>query len=225
MVELEHVAQILGTRKTEAAKHFRAHCVVVHRLTQGHGQSISHLLAGQVFTRNPDAFADVFRTFPEDSISALADVLSGHARQFPVAHRQREGELSVGVFFWTHAKIDQVIPVERCVQERRWHPQPGEDLVGLTLGIEVWNLVLAHQGGHPGVRQWYPLAGILKGGPNDMLETRGLRCCRHIADMRLLLLWRKVLPEEGHEVGAVRTLECSGQTCFVIDVSGDNLGA
>jgi len=70
-LELEHVAEIIGARETEAAVHFWWHIVVPYLLPQCLGQRLSHLRTGQMFARNADGLTDKLPTLLEDAVGAL----------------------------------------------------------------------------------------------------------------------------------------------------------
>ena len=72
-----------------------------------------HLCAGEVLAGDADALADQLRALLENAVRAAADVFRGDARQFRVAHRQRDGQLAVRAARRPHAEADEVVPVER----------------------------------------------------------------------------------------------------------------
>src|SRR6184192_2723046 len=89
--------------------------------------------------------ADHLVAFLKDRISDFADIFGGDARQLLAAERKGDGKFPVGAFLGAHAEVDQVFPVERRQQERRWYTKLGEDGVGLTLTVEMRDFVLPHQ--------------------------------------------------------------------------------
>src|ERR1019366_4164373 len=111
-LELKHVAYIVGAGETEPAVYVRWHAVVADFLSQHLGKNGGHLRARQILTRNSDGLANELITLLEYAIGAFAYVLGGDARKLFVAHRQRDGQLSVRTFFRTHAEVNKVVPIE-----------------------------------------------------------------------------------------------------------------
>src|SRR5206468_3856094 len=59
VVELKHVADIVGSGKSEASKHRRRYAVVRHRLTKGLTERPRHFLAAQEFAGDTNRLTDV----------------------------------------------------------------------------------------------------------------------------------------------------------------------
>ncbi len=142
-----------------------------------------------------------------------------------VAHGQRDSQLAVGALLRSHAEVDQVVPVERSQQERHRHAEAGEHLVGLSLGVEVRHLVLAHERGHAIVAERHPLARVFERGPDHVLDAGVLRGLGHGGGFGQLLLGREVRPEERDAVRSIGALEGPLQALHVIDVGRDDLRA
>src|SRR6185295_9314781 len=79
-VVLEHVAQVVRARKSEAAKHRGTHSVVHNLFAERFGHVSRHLGAGHMVSRDADALADPLLALFEDAVGAFADVLGGDAR-------------------------------------------------------------------------------------------------------------------------------------------------
>ena len=164
------------------------------------------------------------RPFREDAERALADVLGSHAGQPLVGHRQRERQHAVRPLLRAHAEMDQVVPVERGVEQGRRHLRR-EERVGLALGIEVRHVVLAHQHRHALAVRREERARVLEGRPDHVLHAGLRRAVGHRRRLREFLLRRKVLPEVGHAVGAVGAVHRAPHARGVVQVRRDDFGA
>jgi len=178
-IELEHIAEIIRAWETQTTVHLRGHVVVPYLLPQCFGQRLSHLRTGQMFACNADGLTDKLPALLEDAVGALSDVLCGDAWKFLFAHGHGDRQLAVRAFLGAHAEIDKILPVERGKQECGRHGKFGEHLISLALGIQVRNLVVAHEGWHARVAERYPLTRVFEGGPNDVFEAIVLRCRGH----------------------------------------------
>src|ERR1019366_10160324 len=110
--------------------------VVADFLSQHLGKDGGHLRARQILTRNRDGLANELITLLEYAVGAFAYVPGGDARELFVAHRQRDGQLSVRTFFRAHAEVNKVVLIERCQQERRRNARIREKAVGLALAVK-----------------------------------------------------------------------------------------
>ncbi len=225
-VELEHVAELVRARETERAVRIRRHRVEANLASERTRHGRRHLGARQVLARHAHASCRR-RSFPrlEDAVRHAPDVLGRDPGHLRVARAQREVQHAVGTRLRPGAEVDEVLPVERRVQERRGQAGVGEVAVGFPLGVEVGNLVLALQRRHPRVGQRHEAAGVLERRPDDVAHARGFRRVRHAARLRHLLLGREVRPEERDEVRAVRALERAREARLVVDVRGHDLRA
>jgi len=136
--------------------------------------------------------------------------------------KRLDGELAVRTFLGTHPEVDEVVPVERRQEKGRRHTELGEDRVGLALGIEVRNLVLAHQRRHAVVGERHEVSGVLQSGPDDVVYSGILGRLCHIPRLRELLFGLEVRPEERDAVCAVCALKRLVETFHIIDVASDD---
>src|SRR6266545_301751 len=206
-LELKHVAQVGSTGKAEAAVDLGRDGVVPHVLTERPGEGGRHFRAREVLARDADRLADELAPTLEDPVRALADVFGSDGRELLLIQRDGDRQLAIRSPLGARAEVDQVVPVEGCQQERGRYAEVAEDLVGFALGIEVRHLVLAHQRGHPVVVERHPLARVLEGRPDHVLELGGLRRSRQVAGLRQLPLGREMLPEIRDTEGAVGSRE------------------
>ncbi len=172
----------------------------------------------------PTDVTDVNRALAEDAAGALADVLGGDAGQPLVRHRQREREHAVRPLLRSHAEVDQVVPVERRVQQRR-RDFRREQRVRLALGIEVRDVVLAHQHRHALAVGGEERPRVLQRGPDHVLHARLRRGVGHRAGLREFLVGREVLPEVRHAEGAPGAVHRALHARRVVQVGGDDLRA
>ena len=126
-----------------------------------------------------------------DAVGAFADILCSDTRKLFVTHGKRDRQLSVLTLLGAHPEVDEILPVERCQQERGRYAKLSKDMIGFALGIKVWHLVLTHEGWHAIVAERDPLACVFEGGPDDMIHAGMLRCLCHGARLRKLLLRRQ----------------------------------
>lgn len=83
-LELKHVAQIVGARKTERAVYLRGHAVVTDFLSQHFAKNGCQLRARKILARNRHGLADEFITLLEYAVGTFADVLGGNPRKLLV---------------------------------------------------------------------------------------------------------------------------------------------
>ena len=138
-------------------------------------------------------------------------------------HRQRDREHAVRPLLRPHAEVDQVVPVERRVQQRRRNPRR-EQRVRLALGIEVRNVVLAHQHRHALAVGGEERARVLERRPDHVLHAGLRRRVGHRAGLRQFLLGREVLPEVGHAESAVGAVHRPLHAGRIVQVGRDDLG-
>ena len=98
----------------------------------------------EVFSRDTHGFANHFRPLLEDAVRALADVLRCDPREFLVPHGKSNRQFGVRPSFRTHPKVNKIVPIERCQQQRCRHSEIHEQSVGLAFCIEMWHLVFPH---------------------------------------------------------------------------------
>lgn len=99
VLELEHVAEIVGAGETETAKYFGRYGVVADILSQRLAHAVGHLCAGQVFSRDAHRLSDEFLSLLEYTEGAFADVFRRDARELAIAHRDGETEAAVLALF------------------------------------------------------------------------------------------------------------------------------
>src|SRR6185503_14185108 len=132
-VELKHVAQVLGARESESPEGSRRHGVVPYWLTERLRQGLCHLSAGQMTAGNADGLADHLVALLEDCVGGLSDIFRRNRRQFLGPHWERDREFAISALLWTHAEVDEVLPVERRHQKRGWHTELGENIIRFAL--------------------------------------------------------------------------------------------
>ena len=154
----------------------------------------------------------------------LADVLGGDPGQLRVAHRERQREPSVGAPLRAGPEVDEVLPVERGVEERRRHSRAREGGVRLLLGVEVRHLEPLLERRHPVVVERDEVARVLERRPDHVLDARRFRRGGLVLGLFDLLLRREVLPEVRHAERAVRARERTLEAALVVEVGLDDLG-
>src|SRR5438128_12619177 len=100
-----------------------------------------------MLSRDSHAFSDKIPTTLENPVSAFPDGLGCDAGQLLVAHRKRDRKPAVRSFLRTHAKVNEIVPIEGG-QQQGSRRRRSEVAVRLALAVEVRHFVLAHESGH-----------------------------------------------------------------------------
>jgi len=79
MLELHHLAQIIGAWEAQGAVLIPRHGVVRHFFAHSLREFRRHVAASEVLARGSYGLADMVGTLAEDPRNALADVLGGDA--------------------------------------------------------------------------------------------------------------------------------------------------
>src|SRR3954451_8027914 len=87
-LHLEHVSEVIGTRKAQGAVIVERHVIETHVLAQVTREGARHLRAAQDFTGNAGPPADEALPAAEDTERTAADVFGGDAGQSPTPERQ-----------------------------------------------------------------------------------------------------------------------------------------
>jgi len=78
--------------------------------------------------------------------------------------------------------------------------------------------------GHPVVVERDPLPGVLKCGPDYMLQSSRLGRVGHVCRLLLLLLRREVLPEVRDTEGTIGPVKRPRETLYIVEVGLNHLG-
>ena len=219
---LEHVSEVVGAGKSERAIDVGRDRVIGDIDAQRRRERGGHLRAGEVLARDPDGPADELRAALEDAVGAAPDVLHGDRGHRLVVERERDRIATVRSLLRSGAEPDHVLPVERRQQERGRHAGGAEVGVRLALGVEVGDLVLAHERGHAVVIERYAVARVVERRPDHMLQPGALGRSGHLLRLLELALGREMLPEIRQAKRAVGAAERPRHALLIVEIRRDH---
>src|SRR5438270_306283 len=102
-------------------------------------------------------------------------------------------ERTIGVPAWSHAEVNEVLPVECGEQVGGGRGLSGKAGIHLPLRIEVRALVPTLQRGQACVVERYKRARVVEGRPYDVLQAGALRGASHVGRLHALAVRGEVL--------------------------------